>query len=103
MPLPFTRQELHLLLVVGITGWLGLTVLLVTRAVPPPAPPPALSINRATVEELAALRGIGPATARRIIAERTQHGRFLTVRELARVRGLSPRVIRDLSAELTVE
>ena len=61
----------------------------------PPAPDPAaiVDINSATLEELVTLDGIGEALARRILADRLQHGRFRSVDDLARVPGIGKKTI----------
>jgi competence protein ComEA len=43
------------------------------------APGPPVSLNSATADQLDTLDGIGPATAAKIIAWRTQHGGFRSV------------------------
>lgn len=108
MPLPFTRQELKALVVLGATGFVGLTALLVTRLAPPldfarDRPAPRVNLNTASAETLAALPGIGPVTARRIIADRQQHGRYLRVEDLTRVKGISPKSTPRLKIQATVE
>ena len=106
MPLPFTRQELKALVILGVTGLVGVTVPLVLRAAPttPAATvPTVVNLNTASADELAALRGIGPATAQRIVAERRQHGQFLRTEDLTRVKGLSPALIARLKSQLRVE
>ncbi|HEV7588246.1 MAG TPA: helix-hairpin-helix domain-containing protein [Longimicrobium sp.] len=47
-----------------------------------------VDLNRASAEELRTLPGIGPALAARVIAWRTEHGRFRSVDELERVPGI---------------
>lgn len=48
----------------------------------------AIDVNRASLEDLRSIRGIGPARARRILAERA-HGPFKDLADLsARVPGL---------------
>ena len=108
MPLPFTKQELKALIVLGATGLLGLTALLVTRVAPAldaarDRPAPLVNLNTASAEALEALPGIGPVTARRIVEDRRLHGRFLRVEELARVKGLSTKSIPRLKAQATIE
>lgn len=49
-----------------------------------------VDVNRAGVDELDGLPGIGPATAQAIVAHREQHGPFATVEELEAVRGIGP-------------
>ena len=56
---------------------------------------PAIDANRATAEQLQTLRGIGPAMAARIIAERERQP-FATLDDLARrVRGVGARRLRQ--------
>lgn len=50
-----------------------------------------VDLNRAGAEELAALPGIGPALAERIVEDRAKNGRFRGVDDLARVPGIGPR------------
>jgi competence protein ComEA len=56
----------------------------------------AVDLNRAAPAELDALPGIGPVLAERIVAHRARHGRFETLDELAAVRGIGPRLIERL-------
>jgi comEA protein len=60
------------------------------------AAPRKVNINEATAPELIALPGIGPAMAERILAYRKEHGRFTSVDELDRVRGIGPASLRRL-------
>jgi competence ComEA-like helix-hairpin-helix protein len=58
----------------------------------------ALNVNRATAVELEALPGIGPALARRIVADRESRGAFATVEALDRVPGIGPALVARLAA-----
>jgi competence protein ComEA len=49
-----------------------------------------VDINTATAEQLDALPGVGPATAAKIIADRTSNGPFRNVDDLMRVPGIGP-------------
>jgi competence protein ComEA len=55
-----------------------------------------LDLNAATQTGLDALPGIGPVLAERIVAWRTQHGRFTAVEELAEVPGIGPKALERL-------
>lgn len=50
-----------------------------------------IDINRASLEEIEGLPGIGAGLAARIIAHRARHGRFRRVEHLVMVRGISER------------
>ncbi len=56
-------------------------------------------MNRATVDELDELPGVGPATAAAIVTERERNGPFASVDDLDRVSGIGPAklaALRDL-------
>lgn len=56
--------------------------------------------NTASAEELDRLPGVGPATAERIVRERTEGGPFATVVDLTRVSGIGPRSVERLRPHL---
>ncbi|MGW8267064.1 MAG: ComEA family DNA-binding protein, partial [Longimicrobiales bacterium] len=62
----------------------------------PVGPPPRdrgqkrLDLNRAGLEELQGLPGIGPALAARILESRSREGPFGTAEDLLRVPGIGP-------------
>ena len=96
----FTRQErlaLGFLLAVGLLGMgaqlLRLDRLGERRFIPMP---PAVAVNRAEAVELVPLPGIGPVLAKRIVEDRTLHGRFLTLRDLRRVKGMTPKTLEKV-------
>jgi len=55
-----------------------------------------ISLNNATAEQLDTLDGVGPATAQKIIAWRTQHGGFRSVADLGQVPGIGPKKLAAL-------
>jgi len=57
---------------------------------------PPVSLNNATAEQLDTLDGVGPATAQKIIAWRTQHGGFRSVADLGQVPGIGPKKLAAL-------
>ena len=61
-----------------------------------------LDLNRAGAAELDALPGIGPVLARRIVEFRRQHGPFRRVEELRAVRGVGPRLLERLKPRVAV-
>ncbi len=57
-------------------------------------PPPAavINVNIATPAELETIRGVGPATAQRIVQERERAGPFISFQDFAeRIRGIGPK------------
>ena len=70
-----------------------------------PRPPrtssaPAVDINRATVDDLIALPGIGPALAARIVDMRREQ-MFASVEDLVRVHGIGPATLERLRPLVT--
>ena len=47
-----------------------------------------INVNTASVDELVLLPGIGPATAKRIVEYREEHGPFRRIEDLMNVRGI---------------
>lgn len=65
-----------------------------------PAQP--VNLNSATVEQLDSLPGIGPSTARAIVAWRQENGRFKRVDDLLNVRGIGPAKLEALRSQVRV-
>jgi competence protein ComEA len=61
-----------------------------------------LDLNRADSTELDLVDGIGPALASRILAQRLRRGAFRCVEDLLAVRGIGPRTLAKLLPQLTV-
>jgi competence protein ComEA len=74
-----------------------------TSASAVPGPPSGpLDLNTATLEQLDSLPGVGPATAKAIIAERQRRGGFRSVEDLLDVRGIGPAKLDALRDLVTV-
>jgi competence protein ComEA len=56
-----------------------------------------VDLNTATTSSLDALPGVGPVLAGRILAWRTQHGRFSRVAELGEVPGIGDKLLAQLT------
>lgn len=55
-----------------------------------------IDLNTATEQQLDTLPGVGPSTARAIVAYRLQHGPFARVEDLLNVRGIGPAKLEAL-------
>ena len=64
--------------------------------------PTLIDINQATVADLNRLPGIGPSTARAIVDHRTRNGPFASVDDLLAVRGIGPAKLAELRAMVRV-
>ncbi|NLY39611.1 MAG: hypothetical protein GX044_10000 [Firmicutes bacterium] len=70
-----------------------------------PAPggaPAKININRASVEELTTLPGIGPARAERIVAYREENGYFSDPSEIMDVSGIGESIYKSIADLITV-
>ena len=72
-------------------------------ATQPPTEPGPLDLNRATVQELTTLPGIGEVLAQRIVDYREAHGPFRSVEELIAVEGIGEGKLEKLRELVTVE
>jgi competence protein ComEA len=61
-----------------------------------------VSLNTATEAELDTLPGVGPVTAKRIVAWRDEHGRFTRIEELQEVDGIGPKTFAELAAHVSL-
>ncbi len=71
-------------------------------AAAPGAPDVPLNLNTATLEQLDTLDGVGPATARKILEERTRRGGFRSVDELGGVPGIGPKRLAAIRPRVRV-
>lgn len=88
----------------AIAGWLALAggrAGLVHHDAPPaPSATFTIDVNAAGPDELAQLPGLGPATARRIVEHREQHGPFATIESLLDVPGIGPTTLAGMRPHL---
>lgn len=77
-----------------------LSILAVLIAFPAVA---AVNLNTATQSELEAIKGLGPAKAKAIIAYRDSKGGFKSVDDLDNVKGFGKATIDKLKGEFSVE
>ena len=68
----------------------------------PSAPGAPVNLNTATLEQLDALDGIGPATAQSILDFREEHGGFGSVEELGQIPGIGEKRLATLREAVTV-
>ena len=61
-----------------------------------------ININRADESDLDRLPGIGPALARRIVADRDAHGPYRSLDDLARVSGIGESILSQIATVATV-
>lgn len=62
----------------------------------------AVDLNKASKEELVAIKGIGDKKAEAIIEYRTKNGNFKSIDELEKVKGFGTKSVETLKGELTV-
>ena len=62
-----------------------------------------IPINTAEADQLERLPGVGPALARRILADRAARGPYVTAQELERVPGIGPKLVERVQEYVTTE
>ena len=70
---------------------------------PAPAAPVLVNINTADLDELTALRGIGPAIGQRIIDFREEHGSFMSLEELKQVSGIGESIFEGIKDSIFID
>ena len=66
-----------------------------------PVIPAIIDIDLASAAEIETLRGVGPALAARIVADRDSLGPFGSTDELQRVRGIGARLAKKIAPQVT--
>ncbi len=61
-----------------------------------------VNLNKAGIEELQTLQGIGPSLAGRIIKFREENGRFEKIEDLTKVSGIGPSKFEKIKAHVTL-
>jgi len=61
-----------------------------------------ININTATLKDLTALKGIGPAKAERILKLREELGGFSEVKQLLQVKGIGAKTLRKLESNISL-
>ena len=61
-----------------------------------------VNINTADVEELTSLKGVGEATAQKIVAEREANGSFKSASDITRVSGIGEKKYEAMKDDITV-
>lgn len=67
----------------------------------PPKPTGRVDLDVATEKEIEGLRNIGPALAKRIVADRDSFGPFGSMEGLIRVKGIGPSMVAKLDSAVT--
>lgn len=67
------------------------------------ASPALINVNTASVPDLEQLPGVGPATAKAIVAYREKYGVFSRVEDLLKVRGIGPAKLSEILSRVQVD
>lgn len=62
-----------------------------------------ININKASVDQLTTLKGIGPKKAGAIIAFRTKNGNFKKVEDVMLVKGIGQKMFDKMKGQITVK
>ncbi|MGB2249161.1 MAG: ComEA family DNA-binding protein [Alcanivorax sediminis] len=62
-----------------------------------------INLNTADVEQLQALKGVGPKTAQSIIEWREANGPFTSVDQLLAIKGIGEKTLAKMQGQLTIQ
>jgi comEA protein len=61
-----------------------------------------VNVNKATIDELVKVRGIGPVMAKRIVEHRDKNGAFKSIDDLTQVQGIGGNKLQRIKDQVTV-
>jgi competence protein ComEA len=65
--------------------------------------PAKIDLNKASVEELMQIKGIGQAYAERIVEYRDKNGQFKQIEDIMKVKGIGSKLFESIKGLITVE
>jgi comEA protein len=80
-----------------------LAVVALARVVPAAEQPAKIDLNKASVEELMQIKGIGQAYAERIVEYRENNGQFKQIEDIMKVKGIGSKLFESIKDLITVE
>lgn len=109
-----TKQEKSVLLFIGVAALAGISINYFSKnnsrfknyfanITLQSGSPAKINLNKATLEELIRLSGIGPGLAQRIIDYRLSSGGFKTIEEVKKVKGIGTQKFELLKDRMSIE
>ncbi len=62
---------------------------------------PVINVNAAGIDELQAIRGIGPALAERIVMHRESNGKYKSLEDLKQVKGIGDAKLEKMKSQIS--
>lgn len=84
----------------GVAPPTGSTPAMTPETPPTTAPVRKVNLNTATADQLDALPGVGPSTARAIVSYRARRGPFAKVEDLLNIDGIGPKKLESLRSHV---
>jgi comEA protein len=110
--LSFTKQEKLVLIFIGLIVLAGLSLNFYQKStayfdlqkiIDEQKSPPAINLNRASLQDLASISAIGPALAEAIINFRNLNGPFKSLEELKLIKGINESRLKQIKTFLTLD